>query len=98
MRAQLEKLLDISSNLRHVQVRVLPFSSGHLVGGGSFTILRFAGPESPDRVYAEHLTGAIVLDRKDEVEHYRMLLDRACIEAEPRERSRKLLESFVREM
>jgi hypothetical protein len=53
--------------------------------------LRFAEPELPNIAYVEHLTGALYLEKPDEIEVYSRALDRLAVDAETPERSRQLL-------
>ena len=77
MIGQLGHLLDVD-DLVHVSVRVLPLSVGPHRGAvaGAFVILDFPtgngrGPVEPPTVYHESLTGALYLDKPDEVTAYR---------------------------
>ncbi|MQA95343.1 MAG: helix-turn-helix domain-containing protein [Streptosporangiales bacterium] len=100
MRAQLEHLIQLTdSGQSNVQLQVMPFQyGGHAAAGGPFTILRFSERDLPDVVYLEQLTSAIYLDKRDEVDHYMMVMDRLCIEAEARKKTTKLLQSYVKEL
>lgn len=76
MVAQLERLAS-ASELPNVSLRVVPFSAGFHPGilSGSFNILRFPlngnGAESePPTVYADLYTGALYLDKPNEIERY----------------------------
>lgn len=76
MAAQLRRL-DEASELPNVALRVVPFESGFHPGilSGSFNILRFPlngnGQESePPTVYADLYTGALYLDRPNEIDRY----------------------------
>ncbi len=70
MRAQVERLVEAAS-LPRVTLQVLPFGAGaHPAMVGAFTVLRFEDAELPDVVYLEHLTNAVYLDKREEVEHY----------------------------
>jgi transcriptional regulator with XRE-family HTH domain len=76
MAAQLDKLAE-ASELSNVAIRVVPFRAGYHPGmlSGAFTILRFplngGGAESePATVYSDLFTGALYLDKPNEVEHY----------------------------
>jgi transcriptional regulator with XRE-family HTH domain len=76
MVAQLERLVA-ASQLPNVSLRVVPFSAGFHPGimSGSFNILRFPlngnGSESePPTVYADLYTGALYLDKPNEIERY----------------------------
>ena len=56
MRAQLERLIEVTKE-PNVTLQVVPFSSGgHAAEGGAFTILRFPELDLPDVVYVEQLT------------------------------------------
>jgi hypothetical protein len=83
MRAQLEALLE-AAELPNVTLQVIPFSAGgHAAAGGAFTILRFPDQDLPDVVYAEQLTSALYLDKREDVDDYASAMDRLCIEAQP---------------
>lgn len=76
MAAQLERLAA-ASELPNVSLRVVPFSAGYHSGilSGPFNILRFPlngnGSESePPTVYADLYTGALYLDKPNEIDRY----------------------------
>src|SRR6266508_6779144 len=46
---------------------------------GAFTVLRFQDAELPDVVYLEHLTNAVYLDKREEVEHYIYVMENVCV-------------------
>ena len=76
MAAQLERLAA-ASELPNVSLRVVPFSVGFHPGilSGSFSILRFPlngnGADSePPTAYADLYTGALYLDKPQEIERY----------------------------
>ena len=70
MRAQIEALMEASS-LPNVRLQVIPFlAGGHAAAGGAFTILRFPDQDLPDVVYIEHLTSALYLDKREDVDRY----------------------------
>jgi transcriptional regulator with XRE-family HTH domain len=76
MAAQLERL-EAAAALPNVSLRVVPFSAGFHPGilSGSFNILRFPlngnGADSePPTVYADLYTGALYLDKPQEIERY----------------------------
>ncbi|MEO3750847.1 helix-turn-helix transcriptional regulator [Streptomyces sp. B6B3] len=75
MDEQLRALLEFSEFPR-VTLQVAPFShGGHVAESGAFTLLRFAEDELSDLVYLEQLTGALYLDKLDEVASYQRVLD-----------------------
>jgi transcriptional regulator with XRE-family HTH domain len=60
----------------NVDVRILPFASGgHAAGGGAFTLLSFPESDLPDLVYLEQLTGALYVDKHDEVIEYQKAMN-----------------------
>ena len=70
MRAQLERLLDLS-RLPNVSVHVLPYESGALPAVETkFNILSFATPEVSDVVFIEGLVGDLYLERPADVLEY----------------------------
>ncbi|WP_216898885.1 helix-turn-helix domain-containing protein [Nocardia alni] len=79
--------------LQNVTIQILPYSAGgNAAAGSSFTMLRFAEPELPDIVYLEQLTSALYLDREQDLEMYRQVMDRLSVQAETPDRSRRMLE------
>jgi hypothetical protein len=92
MRGQLERLID-AAKLPNVTLQVLPLEAGaHPAMAGSFSLLRFADQELPDVVYLEHLTNAVYLDRRPEVERYLDVMESLCVASEPPNRTVELLE------
>ncbi len=70
MKAQLERLLELS-DLPSVTLRVIPYDAGALpAGNNKFIILRFALPTVPDVVFVEGLTGDLYLEDPHDVEVY----------------------------
>jgi len=81
MRVQLQHLVDVAE-LPNVTLQVMPFDrGGHSATGGSFSILRFSEPDLPDVVYVEQLTSALYLDKAEEVDHYREVMNSLSAEA-----------------
>jgi hypothetical protein len=82
-----------------VTLQVLPFRAGaHPAMQGAFSILRFADRELPDLVYLEHLTNAVYLDKRDEVERYLDVMELLCVQSEPPARTVELLERILDEL
>jgi transcriptional regulator with XRE-family HTH domain len=97
MRAQIEWLIEASKS-PNIRLQIIPFQAGgHAAAGGSFAILRFPEPELPDVVYVEQLTGAIYLDKREDVEDYATAMERLCVEAEPPGNTARLLEKVLYE-
>jgi len=91
MRAQVRALLE-AAELPNVRLQIVPFHQESAAPAGfPFAILRFTEPELPDVVYVEQLTGAVYLDKPGDVDHYAVAMERACIEAEPPERTAGIL-------
>ncbi len=81
MRAQLRYLIE-ASWIPHVTIQVVPFTrGGHAAAGGSFSVLRFGAQDLPDVVFIEHLTGALYLDQRADVERYLEVIDQLSGEA-----------------
>ncbi|MCU1645474.1 MAG: hypothetical protein JWN03_5749 [Nocardia sp.] len=98
LREQINQLIEMSQ-LPNITIQVLPYAAGgHAAAGSSFTMLRFAEAELPDIVYLEQLTSALYLDRRQDLELYRQVMDQLSVQAEPPERSRKLLEKIAAEL
>lgn len=97
LKRQIDKMLELSS-LAHVSLQVIPFSRSGYVAEGAFSILRFAESELPDIAYIEHLTGALYLERQDEIEVYGRAFDRLVVDAETPRNSRNFLEKVRAEL
>jgi uncharacterized protein DUF5753/helix-turn-helix protein len=97
LRKQIEHLLEIT-RLPHISLQVMPYQMSGYAAEGSFSMLRFAEPELPNIVYIEHLSGALYLDRPDEIEQYSRVFDRLMVDAETPENSRQLLGKLLTEI
>ena len=98
MRGQLERLID-ATKLPSVTLQVLPFGAGaHPAMVGAFSILRFADRELPDVVYLEHLTNAVYLDKRAEVERYLDVMELLCVDSEPPARTVDLLTKILNQL
>ncbi len=94
MDEQLRGLLEFSEFPR-VTLQVAPFShGGHVAESGAFTLLRFAEDELSDLVYLEQLTGALYLDKLEEVASYQRVLDGLAGAALDPVETRQLLSSL----
>jgi transcriptional regulator with XRE-family HTH domain len=79
LRAQIQHLITMVQ-LPHITVQMLPVYPGeHVAIDGPLTILRFAEPEIPDIAHVQHQTTAVYLDRDEDVQPYRTLMDRLCV-------------------
>jgi transcriptional regulator with XRE-family HTH domain len=97
LRAQLQRLIEVAG-MPHVTLQVVPFArSGHAGESGPFSILRFGERDLPDVVYIEHLTSAIYLEQRPDVEHYLGVMDRLTGQALTPADTRRLIEQAERE-
>jgi transcriptional regulator with XRE-family HTH domain len=81
MREQIDHLITMAE-LPNVALQLIPIhSSAHVALGGPFTILRFAEPDLPDIVYLEQLSSALYLDKEEDIQHYRTIMDRLCAQS-----------------
>ncbi|HZD00432.1 MAG TPA: helix-turn-helix transcriptional regulator [Actinomycetes bacterium] len=97
MGAQLERLIK-ASELPNVTLQVLPFRVGaHAAEAGAFTILRFPEADLPDVVYTEQLTGALYLDKRDDVDAYMAAVDRLSVESAPPRTTVEILSRILQE-
>jgi hypothetical protein len=98
LRDQIKALLE-ACDLRDVRLQVMPFrSGGHAAMGGAFSILRFPEQELPDVVYIEHLTSALYLEKREEVDLYAAAIGLLFIEAEPPKKTPDILRNALREL
>ncbi|TDC18732.1 XRE family transcriptional regulator [Kribbella albertanoniae] len=75
LRRQLNALRD-AVHRPNVTLQIIPIGGpGHAATGGAFSLLRFPQRDLPDIVYLEHLTSALYLDKRDDVETYTHALD-----------------------
>ena len=98
MRDQVAHILE-ASEVDNVDVRILPFATGgHAAGGGAFTLLSFPESDLPDLVYLEQLTGALYIDKHDEVVEYTKAMNVLDAIALGTAESRDWLLEFQREL
>jgi hypothetical protein len=98
LHAQLTSLLEHCDN-PNIQLQVVPFfSGGHAAAGGAFTLLRFPLQDLPDTVYIEHLTNALYLDKREDVDRYAAAATKLFIEAEPPDRTPAILHDVLRDL
>jgi len=96
MRDQLESLLAVVTKAPNVRLQVLPLSAGrHVAAGGPFTILRFPQPDLPDLVCLEHLTSALYLGGRRDVDFYFDAVNRLFVEAAPLRDTARILEQII---
>ncbi|MFF0269336.1 helix-turn-helix domain-containing protein [Kribbella sp. NPDC004536] len=93
LRHQLEYLIE-AARRHNVTLQIIPFDKGgYTATGGAFTLLRFNDGDLPDIVYIEHLTSAVYLDKREELDTYVVTMDAVSITAaQPRD-----TESLIRQ-
>jgi len=97
MRTQLERLVE-ASRLPNVTLQVVPFNAGaHPAMDGSFNILGFPEPSDPNIVYIEYHTGALYIEREQEVERYQAAFDHLRATAHGMDASRTMMERAAEE-
>jgi len=97
MRAQLEWLID-AAELSNVTLQIQPFGAGaHPAMVGAFSILRFADRELADVVYLEHLTNALYLDKREDVERYLHVMENICVHGKPPDETAEVLGQIAKE-
>jgi hypothetical protein len=98
MRAQLVRLIEAARE-PNITLQVVPFrSGGHAAEAGAFTIMRFPEVDLPDVVYLEHLTSALYLDKREDVERYTEVMERLSVEGESPERTIDILSGMLEEV
>jgi transcriptional regulator with XRE-family HTH domain len=98
MRGQVKALID-AMRLPNVTIQVVPFDAGgHSAFGGAFQILRFPEQDLPDVVYVEHITTALYLDKRDDVDAYAAAMARLSVEAAPPARTVDILEGMLKDL
>jgi uncharacterized protein DUF5753/helix-turn-helix protein len=91
IRAQLERLIE-AAGLPNVTLQVLPFGAGaHPAMVGAFSVLRFDDQELPDVVYVEHLTNALYLDRREDVDQYLHVMESISVRSAAPGKSAEIL-------
>jgi Domain of unknown function (DUF5753) len=65
---------------------------------GSFSLLGFPEPNDPQIVYIEYHTGALYLEKRQEVERYRPMFDHLRASALPVDASRSLMGRIAEEL
>jgi hypothetical protein len=91
LRSQLDALLEAVAR-PNITVQIIPLeSSGHAASGGAFSLLRFPQRDLPDIVYLEHLTSALYLDKRDDVEAYTQALELLASTSPPPQQTEQAL-------
>jgi transcriptional regulator with XRE-family HTH domain len=89
------------SELPHIEVRIVPLSAEHLVGGGPFNYLKFrqihAVPRD-DVVVLEHLTGMQHIEGESDTHKYNVVFGSLLESALPQRESRELIKAVADDM
>jgi transcriptional regulator with XRE-family HTH domain len=97
MAEQLAHLAELTA-LKNVTVQVLPYTAGaHPAMHGSFAIMEFPEAVDPDVVYLEAQTGALYLERTEDVRRYSLMFDYLRAQALGPDASRDLIAQLARE-
>ncbi len=98
MRNQLRRLIKAAAE-PNVTLQIVAFASGgHAAEAGAFTIMRFPDDDLPDVVYLEHLTSALYLEKREDVDAYTGAMERLCVESESPERTVDILSGMLEEV
>jgi transcriptional regulator with XRE-family HTH domain len=91
MREQLHWLVEISKQ-SNLTIQVLAYDAGaHPAMHGAFWIMQFPEPADPDVVYVEAQTGALYLEKTEDVRRYSLMFDHLRAQALSPEASRDLM-------
>ncbi|MFI7065724.1 helix-turn-helix domain-containing protein [Kribbella sp. NPDC050124] len=83
----------------NITVQIIPIDTpGHPAGGGAFTILRFPRRDLPDVVYLEHLTSALYLDKREDVDTYTQTLNLLASTGPPPQQTADRLTSLLNQL
>ncbi len=98
MREQIQTLIEMAE-LPSVTLQVIPIYSGaHVALGGPFSLLRFCEIDLPDIVYLEQLSSALYLDKIEDVQDYREILDRLSVQAKTPAETIRFLGTILKEL
>ena len=95
MRAQLERLLELSGQPA-ITLRVIPYEAGALpAGNDKFIVLRFASADVRDVVHIEGLTGDLYLEDPGDVETYSTAFRTLVELAKSPEETREIIAAMI---
>jgi uncharacterized protein DUF5753/helix-turn-helix protein len=98
LKEQLEFLIE-ASRRHNVTLQIIPFDKGgYTATGGAFTLLRFNDTDLPDIVYIEHLTSAVYLDKREELDAYVVTMDALSIAAAQPRQTEALIRAAIAEL
>ena len=83
----------------NITLQIIPLgSAGHPATGGAFSVLRFPQADLPDVVYLEHLTSALYLDKRDDIDAYTHVLDNLAVSGPPPQQAEEQLTSILQRL
>ncbi|MET7279338.1 helix-turn-helix transcriptional regulator [Kribbella sp. NPDC005582] len=98
LRNQLEYLIE-QSRRHNVTLQIIPFGKGgYTATGGAFTLLRFNDADLNDIVYIEHLTSAVYLDKREDLDAYVVTMDALSISASQPRDTERLIRAVIDEL
>jgi transcriptional regulator with XRE-family HTH domain len=92
-RAQLTHLMEMVGRPR-VSVQVVPAGPAGPVADTPFTLMRFAQGYLPDIAYIEQMTRPLYLEKRSDVDHYSVLMERLVERAERPTRTSAILSAI----
>ncbi len=94
---QLRYLISLGQR-PNLTLQIIPSGlGGHAVPSG-FTLLRFAQADLPDVAYTEHLSGALYLDKRSDVDQYLLAMERLSIVAAAPDQTPDILTAILVEL
>jgi transcriptional regulator with XRE-family HTH domain len=78
LRDQLRYLVSLSDR-QNLTLQITSQGAGGYAAPSGFSILRFGDKDMPDVVYVEHLTSALYLDKRVDVDRYLLAMERLSI-------------------
>ena len=98
LREQLGALIE-AIHRPNITLQIIPLgSTGHAATGGAFSVLRFPQADLPDVVYLEHLTSALYLDKRDDLDAYTRVLDSLAVAGPPPQQAEERLTVILRQL
>lgn len=98
MHEQINRLIE-ASKLPNLTIQIVPFNAGaHPAMDGAFSLLSFPEPSDPNIVYIEYHTGALYMERQQEVTRYRLMFDHLRASAASVDASRAIMARVAEEL
>jgi hypothetical protein len=98
LRDQLTALIE-AIHRPNVTVQIIPLdATDHAATAGAFSVLRFRQTDLPDVVYLEHLTSALYLDKRDDLDAYTHVFDSLTVAAPPPQQAEEQLTTILRDL